>query len=98
MGTVLPGSLPMSESTPPPTDGEEGAALLERLAREIAERQARGESPGPEEYVRQHPELADDVRALFDTSGASAATGAWPPYRPPVDRVVAAATAVPRVP
>jgi WD40 repeat protein/serine/threonine protein kinase len=39
--------------------------LLNRLAEEFVERYRRGERPTPSEYIRQHPELADEIRELF---------------------------------
>jgi eukaryotic-like serine/threonine-protein kinase len=38
---------------------------VERLAEEFAERRRRGESPSVSEYVRQYPELADEIRDVF---------------------------------
>jgi serine/threonine protein kinase/WD40 repeat protein len=40
---------------------------LDMLAESFLERYRRGESPSPEEYAAQHPELADRIRALFPT-------------------------------
>jgi WD40 repeat protein/serine/threonine protein kinase/tetratricopeptide (TPR) repeat protein len=39
--------------------------LLDRLAEEFAERYRRGEHPALREYTDRHPELADDIRAMF---------------------------------
>ncbi len=39
--------------------------LLDRLADEFAERFRKGERPSLKEYADRHPELADDIHALF---------------------------------
>lgn len=57
---------------------------VEELAEDFLLRQRRGETPTLEDYVRRHPELADDIRELFpalvmieNLGGSSlAATGA----------------------
>jgi serine/threonine protein kinase len=38
---------------------------LDQLAEEFVERYRRGERPALSEYVRRHPELADEIRELF---------------------------------
>jgi serine/threonine protein kinase/WD40 repeat protein len=38
---------------------------VERLAEEFLQRRRQGESPALTEYVRRHPELADEIRAVF---------------------------------
>jgi serine/threonine protein kinase len=43
---------------------------VEALAAEFVERQRRGEHPSIEEYTRQHPELAEEIRDLFPTIAA----------------------------
>jgi serine/threonine protein kinase/tetratricopeptide (TPR) repeat protein len=47
------------------TDSSEQFVLLNELADEFAERYRRGERPPLEEYVKRHPELADDIRDIF---------------------------------
>ncbi len=46
-------------------DSSERFVLLNQLADEFAARYRRGERPTLEEYVGRHPELADDIRAVF---------------------------------
>ncbi len=38
---------------------------VEALAEEFLERRRRGEEATPEDYAEQHPELADEILALF---------------------------------
>ena len=38
---------------------------VERLAEEFLERRRRGETPSLSEYVARHPELAEEIRAVF---------------------------------
>jgi WD40 repeat protein/serine/threonine protein kinase len=47
------------------TLGSERYLLLDRLADEFVERCRRGERPSLQEYVDQHPDLADDIRDCF---------------------------------
>jgi WD40 repeat protein/serine/threonine protein kinase len=47
------------------TLSSERYALLNRLADEFAERYRRGERPSLQEYMDQHPDLADDIREYF---------------------------------
>src|SRR5579864_2151002 len=46
-------------------DGSEQFVLLNRLADEFAERYRRGERPPLSEYIKRHPQLADDIREFF---------------------------------
>lgn len=48
-----------------PTDNSEQFVLLNHLADEFAERYRRGERPSLQEYIDQHPALADDIREFF---------------------------------
>src|SRR5262245_19398272 len=48
----------MNESRSAPTQ-------LDRLVESFMERQRRGECPSIEEYIRQHPGLADEIRDVF---------------------------------
>jgi serine/threonine protein kinase len=43
---------------------------VEALAAEFVERQRRGEHPSIEEFTREHPELAEEIRDLFPTIAA----------------------------
>ena len=45
--------------------GESDRNPVELLSEEFLERIRRGEAVTPEEYARQHPELADEILALF---------------------------------
>src|SRR5262245_4829721 len=47
------------------SDASQRDVLLTRLADEFAQRYRRGERPSLREYTDRHPELADDIRALF---------------------------------
>jgi WD40 repeat protein/serine/threonine protein kinase len=46
-------------------EDSQGDVLLTRLADEFVARCRRGEQPSLQEYLDQHPELADDIRELF---------------------------------
>src|SRR2546426_380385 len=46
-------------------DSSERLVLLNHLADEFAARYRRGERPALQEYIDQHPELADDIREFF---------------------------------
>jgi WD40 repeat protein/serine/threonine protein kinase len=74
------------------TDSSERCALLNRLADEFANRYRQGLRPSVLEYVDRHPELADDIRAIFPAlaeveqvkedrqeGSAPASTGPLPP-------------------
>ncbi len=54
---------------------------VEELAAEFVERHRRGECPTIEEYVAQHPELAEGIRDLFPTIAAleQLKTARWAP-------------------
>jgi serine/threonine protein kinase len=43
---------------------------IEELAAEFMERQRQGEHPSVEHYIREHPDLADEIRELFPTIAA----------------------------
>ena len=43
------------------------SSRLDSLVDSFMERQRRGEHPSIEEYVRENPDLADDIRELFPT-------------------------------
>jgi hypothetical protein len=48
------------------TDNDEHrAVLLNQLADEFAARHRAGDRPNLRKYCEQHPELADDIQALF---------------------------------
>jgi WD40 repeat protein/serine/threonine protein kinase len=47
------------------SDSSANYVLLTRLADEFAARYRSGERPPLQEYIDRHPELADDIRALF---------------------------------
>jgi WD40 repeat protein/serine/threonine protein kinase len=49
----------------PSGTGDARELLLNQLADEFAARQRRGERPGLQEYCDRHPDLAEDIRALF---------------------------------
>lgn len=49
------------------TSSEEGRDPFERVADEYVRTLRRGESASVEEWVRRHPELADEIRRLFPT-------------------------------
>ncbi len=51
---------------------------LDALAEEFAERKRQGDSVSIDEYVRQHPELADDIRELFPVVAMLDNAGAEP--------------------
>jgi serine/threonine protein kinase len=51
---------------------------LEALAEEFAERKRQGDSVSIDDYVRQHPELADDIRELFPVVAMLDSVGAKP--------------------
>ena len=42
---------------------------LEALAEEFMERKRRSENPSVSEYVRRHPELADEIQAFISRDG-----------------------------
>jgi serine/threonine protein kinase/WD40 repeat protein len=44
-----------------------GREEVDLLAEEFLARRRRGEQPGIEEYARQHPELAEEIREVFPT-------------------------------
>src|SRR6516165_9385610 len=47
-----------------------GSNLFNELAYEFAERYRRGERPSLDEYIDRHPELADEIRAVFPAAAA----------------------------
>ena len=52
------------------TDANSQRDPLEALIAEFMERQRQGENPSIDEYIRDHPELAADIRELFPTVAA----------------------------
>src|SRR5262245_37945655 len=51
---------------------------VERLAEEFLDRQRRGERPTISEYVKAHPQLADDIQDLFPAIAYLEEAGAAP--------------------
>jgi WD40 repeat protein len=58
--------------------------LLDQLAREYAAEVRAGRQPDVEDYARRHPELAEQIRALFPTLPGLDGVGAAPPGAPTV--------------
>jgi hypothetical protein len=56
---------------------------VDRLAEEFAERYRRGERPALTDYVRQHPELADEIREVFPALVLMEQLKPAPANRPP---------------
>ena len=51
----------------PSSDTDDDREPIEVLAAEFVERCRNGSSPSIDEYAREHPELADEIRDLFPT-------------------------------
>src|SRR6516164_3386847 len=67
---------------------------IDELAEEFAERYRRGERPALSEYIRKHPDLADEIREVFPAlvmmeqlKPAAPASGAPPAERSLPDRI-----------
>lgn len=91
----MPGINPTPPAKRPPMDHDHAAGsadetLLAGLLQELTEAERAGRTPDVDELARRHPQVADELRALWATAwvaealagGSSDETLAHPPYAP----------------